>query len=414
MPQWEVIGGSDKGGILVREGQDLKSPQCSERLSTGAVIEEIEKVGERIHYKRLTGTGPAEGWVSLKISGKDLLAPKASGSAPVATNLKAASPLISPVGKAPGQARVRLVLFSWTGNRGGAGSAHNFTKWPKQLTAESAPDTWEVCQVNYAGRGMRIKDANAKSAAEIAGPVVEALKKAGEIPTVLFGFSFGAILAYETAAIMAANGKPPLALVVASAEHPKWAGRARGVGPDGGPTKDLSETAFEKVLKDKGGTDVILSNPDMKKMYVPVILADMIMEESYGANLPSHPALNCPVLAFRGSKCPTVSREDTDGWSAVTTGSSKVVELDTGLSPADGAPWLSDWYLCQGEKSVDKMITEICKEYSDPAAVGGTAATSGGSGGGFYDLSAKDGDGSTVNFDSLRDKAVLIGNVASK
>lgn len=258
---------------------------------------------------------------------------------------------------------------------------------------------------------MRMKEPNAAIAAEIAGPVADALKKAGEIPTVFFGFSFGAILAYETAAIMAAGGKAPLALVVASAEQPKWAGRARGAGPDGGASKDLSEAAFEKVLKDKGGTDVILDNPDMKKMYVPVILSDMIMEESYGANLPSHPPLTCPVLAFRGAKCPIVSREDTDGWSAVTSGSSRVVELETGLSPADGGPWLSDWYLCQGEKSVDKIVAEIGKEYSDPSAVGGAPS---GSGSGFYDLSAKDGDGSTVNFEGLRDKAVLIGNVASK
>ena len=31
MSQWEVVGGSDKGGILVRKGQDLKSEQLTER-----------------------------------------------------------------------------------------------------------------------------------------------------------------------------------------------------------------------------------------------------------------------------------------------------------------------------------------------------------------------------------------------
>eukprot|EP00913_Durusdinium_trenchii_P032908 g30807.t1 len=38
MSQWEVVGGSDKGGILVRKGQDLKSEQCTDRLSTGALV----------------------------------------------------------------------------------------------------------------------------------------------------------------------------------------------------------------------------------------------------------------------------------------------------------------------------------------------------------------------------------------
>jgi len=78
MALWEVVGGGDKGGILIREGEELKSPATAERLSTGSIVEEIELKGERLHYKLVegTGTGPAEGWASLKISGKDLLIPK--------------------------------------------------------------------------------------------------------------------------------------------------------------------------------------------------------------------------------------------------------------------------------------------------------------------------------------------------
>jgi len=212
---------------------------------------------------------------------------------------------------------------------------------------------------------MRIKDPNAENASEIADAVVEALKKAGEIPTVLFGFSFGAVLAYETAVRLTAGGKPPIGLVVASAEHPRWAGRKQGVGPDGAPTKGLSPEAFEQVLKDKGGTDVILNSPDMKKMYVPVILADMVMEEAYGADPPAHPSLPCPVVALRGAKCPLISREDVDGWLEVSSckEDSKVIELDTGLSPASGQPWLSDWYLCQGEPSAEKIVALLAREF---------------------------------------------------
>jgi hypothetical protein len=32
-PAIQVVGGSDKGGILVRKGQDLKSEQCADRGS---------------------------------------------------------------------------------------------------------------------------------------------------------------------------------------------------------------------------------------------------------------------------------------------------------------------------------------------------------------------------------------------
>lgn len=70
---WEVVGGSDKGGIVVRSGRELTSPQAAERLSTSALVEELERHGERLHYKLLAGTGPSEGWVSLKLKDKVLL-----------------------------------------------------------------------------------------------------------------------------------------------------------------------------------------------------------------------------------------------------------------------------------------------------------------------------------------------------
>lgn len=67
---WKVVGGGDKGGILVRTGPEVKSPEASSRLSTGALIEELELVGgERLHYKRLTGTGPDDGWCLTKLAG---------------------------------------------------------------------------------------------------------------------------------------------------------------------------------------------------------------------------------------------------------------------------------------------------------------------------------------------------------
>ena len=70
---WEVVGGADKGGILVREGQSLKSSELPGRLSTGAILGELERAGERLKYCLLKGSGPAEGWVSLKVAGKELL-----------------------------------------------------------------------------------------------------------------------------------------------------------------------------------------------------------------------------------------------------------------------------------------------------------------------------------------------------
>lgn len=70
---WEVVGGSDKGGILAREGRDLKSPELPTRLSTGALVRELGQEGDRLHFERLTGTGPDRGWASVKLKDKTLL-----------------------------------------------------------------------------------------------------------------------------------------------------------------------------------------------------------------------------------------------------------------------------------------------------------------------------------------------------
>jgi len=70
--RWEVVGGVDKGGIMVRQGQELQSAQESSRLATGATVEQLALIGERLRYRLVTGTGPQEGWVSLRLSGKDL------------------------------------------------------------------------------------------------------------------------------------------------------------------------------------------------------------------------------------------------------------------------------------------------------------------------------------------------------
>mmetsp|Transcript_61395 Transcript_61395/g.101887 ORF Transcript_61395/g.101887 Transcript_61395/m.101887 type:complete len:270 (+) Transcript_61395:57-866(+) len=70
---WEVVGGADKGGIIVREGLDTKSTQADSRLSTGALVKQLKLEGDRLQYERLTGTGPQTGWVSVKLKDKDLL-----------------------------------------------------------------------------------------------------------------------------------------------------------------------------------------------------------------------------------------------------------------------------------------------------------------------------------------------------
>lgn len=70
---WRVVGGEDKGGILVREGRELKSPACSDRLSFGAICSELQLTNGRLNYDLVDGAGPKVGWVSLTMNDKALV-----------------------------------------------------------------------------------------------------------------------------------------------------------------------------------------------------------------------------------------------------------------------------------------------------------------------------------------------------
>jgi len=70
---WEVVGGADRGGIVVRQGRALDSAKETERLSTGSQLQEKEVVGDRLHYVLVSGSGPATGWVTLRLQNKALV-----------------------------------------------------------------------------------------------------------------------------------------------------------------------------------------------------------------------------------------------------------------------------------------------------------------------------------------------------
>eukprot|EP00420_Gonyaulax_spinifera_P010972 CAMPEP_0197924644 /NCGR_PEP_ID=MMETSP1439-20131203/96054_1 /TAXON_ID=66791 /ORGANISM="Gonyaulax spinifera, Strain CCMP409" /LENGTH=191 /DNA_ID=CAMNT_0043547081 /DNA_START=67 /DNA_END=642 /DNA_ORIENTATION=+ len=71
---WQVVGGGEKGGIIVRAGKDTQS-EALDRISTGAFVLQLALEDERLHYERLSGTGPQQGWVGIKLKGKDLCVP---------------------------------------------------------------------------------------------------------------------------------------------------------------------------------------------------------------------------------------------------------------------------------------------------------------------------------------------------
>ncbi|CAJ1391988.1 unnamed protein product [Effrenium voratum] len=73
MGPWRVVGGAEKGGILVRRGAGLESEVLSERLSCGALVQELSRQNSRLQFRLLQGHGPSRGWVSVRVKDTALL-----------------------------------------------------------------------------------------------------------------------------------------------------------------------------------------------------------------------------------------------------------------------------------------------------------------------------------------------------
>ena len=173
---------------------------------------------------------------------KAFTAPYTNGTSPTG-----ATPWPSCLEKKP-SATSRLIVFSWTGNRGGQGSAHNLRRAPVNWSQAAGADV-EVFEIALPGRGARMKDALRKDTAALVQELAKELGAAlnGGAPYALVGFAFGAILAFEVGKAIAEASQMqegPALLVACSCEGPAWSGRA-------GSQHTLDEAGFIGLLKKK-------------------------------------------------------------------------------------------------------------------------------------------------------------------
>ncbi|CAE8644152.1 unnamed protein product, partial [Polarella glacialis] len=74
---------------VVRAGRALSSAELPEKLCTKSLVEELARAGDRINYRLVDGTGPKEGWVSVRLKEKLLLEERPASSAeqvPISSN----------------------------------------------------------------------------------------------------------------------------------------------------------------------------------------------------------------------------------------------------------------------------------------------------------------------------------------
>ena len=213
--------------------------------------------------------------------------------------MRPAEPLVQWLADA--EAPVSLVCFHCAG-----GSAQSFFAWK-----QAAAGVCELYAVELPGRSRRMREPFARCVMEVAAAFAKQCRLLPDKPLVLFGHSLGALLAYETARVLLAEGeRKPVHLLVSSRQSPDWLPVCAGL-------PELNDQALRDYLANLAGTPrEVLANKAMMDVAVPILQADL--ELILGYNHAHARGLEIPVEAFGGMDDEQVRFESLGCWQRVT------------------------------------------------------------------------------------------------
>lgn len=199
----------------------------------------------------------------------------------------------------PGPGAHRVIFFP------PAGSSASLT-WK---LAGRVPDRWGLWGVQYPARGPRLREPPACSIREIAVACLPAIRPAADV-TVLFGHSFGALVAYDMAQLLADTGSPAAGLVVAGMVSP-------GTVVPGFLTGDVSDATALDALRKQGGTACeLLSNEELMELVLPALRGDLTLARAYRDDHGRR--LRTGVVAISGRDEPVLAADDLCSWQTMT------------------------------------------------------------------------------------------------
>ena len=195
------------------------------------------------------------------------------------------------------QAKLRLLCFPYAG-----GGAAAFRAWSAALPAH-----FEVCAVQYPGRENRWQEPLCTSLDELLPALANGLQAEFDRPCAFFGYSLGALVAFELARLRAQQQQPgPVHLFVAAHAAPH-------LSYTDPPLHTLAQPEFIRKLTDFNGTpQEILHNAELMELVYPILRADFTMNETYLYR--PGPPLTCRLSAFGGLSDQLVSRSELEAW----------------------------------------------------------------------------------------------------
>lgn len=179
------------------------------------------------------------------------------------------------------------------------GSASFFLPWRKAL-ADLA-----VVPVQYPGRETRMAEACRTDFAQLVEELAQAILSQLDRPYYLLGYSLGAKVGFALCHRLAELGVPAPELFL------PFAHGAPDVPQGFLGAHRLPDAEFLQHLQRYGGLpDIVLEDPDLMRMLLPILRADIGLVEH---SVPNQP-LACPILAYAGRHDRAADPIAVGGW----------------------------------------------------------------------------------------------------
>lgn len=198
----------------------------------------------------------------------------------------------------------RLICFPWAG-----GPSIPYARWGNILSSV------EVYAVRLPGRESRINEPLHQSMHQVVEEVLRVLLPViQEKPFALFGHSFGAMACFAFAEkLKRSHGIEPIHIFLSGTSAPYSETRLKAPSRSG-----MSDEEFLQWMKTIGGTPPeLLANPEVMRLFLPPLKADLHVVESYRCSRPEAPFLSCPVTCFDGKDD---LLHDLQAWKEMTSG----------------------------------------------------------------------------------------------
>jgi medium-chain acyl-[acyl-carrier-protein] hydrolase len=146
---------------------------------------------------------------------------------------------------------------------------------------------------------------------ELAATIAEEIALAIRGPFAFFGYSFGALLAFETARVLRRCANAPDNLIVAALKAPHLPLQRK-------PIHNLSDSEFaDEMRKFRGTPDAVLQNAEVMSLVLPAVKADFTAYETYEYS--DEAPLECPITVMGGARDPSVSQQELAAWGRHTS-----------------------------------------------------------------------------------------------